>query len=230
MLRYRELLELWREDNSLTQAVHDSHNMLESTLEMFKQSIDSLRKSDDGEVDRSVYDKDQIVNKYEQEVRGKVLKHLAVTGGVNLIPGLILTSIVIDIERIGDYTKNIVDLAVSHPKKLICGDLEEDVRKIETGVMEIFESIIPCIKSSEKEAARELVNSHWWVFNRCDEIVNELVKGKNFSLSLESAVSTALYVRYLKRIGGHLVNIASSIVNPFEKIGFRTRENPTSVS
>ena len=122
MLRFGELLELWREDNSLTQAVHDSHNMLESTLEMFRQSVDSLRRSDNGEVDRSVYEKDQIVNKYEQEVRGKVLKHLAVTGGVNLIPGLILTSIVIDIERIGDYTKNIVDLAISHPKKLTCGE------------------------------------------------------------------------------------------------------------
>ena len=226
MLRFGELLELWREDNSLTQAVHDSHNMLESTLEMFRQSVDSLRRSDNGEVDRSVYEKDQIVNKYEQEVRGKVLKHLAVTGGVNLIPGLILTSIVIDIERIGDYTKNIVDLAISHPKKLTCGDLEKDVKQIESGVMEIFENIIPFIRSSEKKATRELVDSHWWIFDRCDKIVNQLVKGEDYSLNLENAVSTALYIRYLKRVGGHLVNIASSIVNPFEKIGFRAGEVP----
>lgn len=225
MLRFRELLELWRDDNSLTQAVHDSHNMLESTLEMFRQSVDSLRKSDDGEIDRSVYERDQIVNQYEQEVRGKVLKYLAVTGGVNLIPGLILTSIVIDIERIGDYTKNIVDLAISHPKKLTCGNLEKDIERIENGVMEIFESIIPSIKSSDKEATRQLVNSHWWIFKRCDEIVNQLVRGEDSSLSLGNAVSTALYVRYLKRVGAHLVNIASSIVNPFEKIGFRARES-----
>jgi len=35
------------------------------------------------------------------------------------------------------------------------------------------------------------------------------------------AVSTALYVRFLKRISAHLMNIASSIVNPFDRIGFR---------
>ena len=38
------------------------------------------------------------------------------------------------------------------------------------------------------------------------------------------AVATALYVRYLKRISSHLKTIASSVVNPFEKIGFRDRE------
>ena len=31
----------------------------------------------------------------------------------------------------------------------------------------------------------------------------------------------ALYTRYLKRIAAHLINIASSVFNPFERIGFR---------
>ena len=35
------------------------------------------------------------------------------------------------------------------------------------------------------------------------------------------AVTTALYVRFLKRISAHLMNIASSVVNPFDRIGFR---------
>ena len=32
--------------------------------------------------------------------------------------------------------------------------------------------------------------------------------------------SVALYARYLKRIGAHLKNITSSVVNPFESIGY----------
>lgn len=34
----------------------------------------------------------------------------------------------------------------------------------------------------------------------------------------------ASYVRYLKRIGAHLLNILSSVVNPFERIGYREIE------
>ncbi|MCK4774824.1 MAG: PhoU domain-containing protein, partial [Candidatus Krumholzibacteria bacterium] len=101
MFRFKELIELWRSDNLLTQALNDSHLMLESTEEMFTESVKSLRESDTGEMGVDVYKKDQIVNEYQREVRGKVLKHLAITGGANIIPGLILTSIVIDIERIG---------------------------------------------------------------------------------------------------------------------------------
>ena len=101
MFRFKELIELWRSDNLLTQAVNDSHVMLESTYEMFKESVASLRESDGGEIEIDIYEKDRMVNQYEQEVRRKVLKHLVITSGVNIIPGLILTSIVIDIERIG---------------------------------------------------------------------------------------------------------------------------------
>jgi hypothetical protein len=40
-------------------------------------------------------------------------------------------------------------------------------------------------------------------------------------------VTTVLYLRYLKRVSAHLKNIASSVVNPFDRIGFRGdhREN-----
>ncbi len=45
---FKELYELWKGDNSLAQAVNDSHRMLEQTLEMFRESVRSLRQSDDG--------------------------------------------------------------------------------------------------------------------------------------------------------------------------------------
>lgn len=102
MLKFKELYELWRKDNLFTQAVQEAHTMLESTFLMFNESIRSLREKDDGEMSDEIYLKDQEVNKFEREVRYKILKHLAITSGSNLIPGLILTSIIIDIERIGD--------------------------------------------------------------------------------------------------------------------------------
>ena len=118
-----------------------------------------------------------------------------------------------------------MDLAVRHPKRLKCGAVEEDIQRIEQGVVEIFEEIIPSLKVSDKEAARRLIDSHWWIVKRCDEIVDQLVEKEDPALTSGDAVSTALYARYLKRVGAHLMNIASSIVNPFEKIGFRTEDD-----
>ena len=221
MFRFKELIELWRSDNLLTQAVNDSHVMLESTYEMFKESVRSLRESEGGEMSIDIYEKDQMVNEYEQEVRRKVLKHLAITGGVNIIPGLILTSIVIDIERIGDYTKNIMELAVAHPRRLKPGSYEDDLVKIEEGVTSHFEGVVSTIKTSDKEAAARLMDGSLWISGKCDGIVHELIAMEEPCFDNADAVSLALYLRYLKRVSSHLRNITSGIVNPFERIGFR---------
>lgn len=225
MFRFKELIELWRSDNLLTQAVKDSHVMLESTYEMFRESVASLRESDSGKIKIDIYEKDRMVNKYEQDVRRKVLKHLVITSGVNIIPGLILTSIVIDIERIGDYTKNIMELAVAHPKRLQTGKYEDELAKIEKGVMQLFEGVIPAIKTSDRAAAVKLMDESMWITPSCDRILNELIKTETPSFRASDAASTALYTRYLKRVSAHLRNIMSGVVNPFERIGFVREED-----
>jgi phosphate transport system protein len=220
MFNFKELIELWRSDNLLTQALNDSHTMLESTQEMFRESVGSLRRSDDGAIKMNVYDTDLLVNKYQREVRKKVLKHLAITGGTNIIPGLILTSIVIDIERLGDYTKNIMDLAVAHPRKLECATLESEIVSIETSVGELFDKAIPAVKETDKKAAQELIEGYWWILKKCDDIQTRLIQESVSGCTTGTAVTIALYSRYLKRITAHLINIVTSVVNPFEAISF----------
>ncbi len=219
---FKELYDLWKSDNSLTKAVNDSQQMLEQTFEMFRESVKSLRKSDNGELGINVYEKDQLVNQFVHDVRRNVLQYLAVTGGMNIIPGLVLTSIVIDIERIGDYTKNITDLAVAHTRRLDGGSFEADFQRIEQTVYNIFEEMQTTLKTSDKAAASTLIKDHYWVIKKCDEIVDVLIREENKELSPGDAASRALYARYLKRIAAHLLNIASSIVNPFEGIGFKS--------
>ena len=63
MFNFKELIELWRSDNLLTQALNDSHVMLESTQEMFRESVGSLRHSDSGEIKMTVYDTDLLIFK-----------------------------------------------------------------------------------------------------------------------------------------------------------------------
>ncbi|MFQ5988825.1 MAG: PhoU domain-containing protein [Candidatus Methylomirabilales bacterium] len=222
---FKELYEIWRGDSSLSRALKDSYTMLEETGSMFAESVRSLRESDTGELRFNIYEKDQMINRYQQEVRRNVLKYLGVTGGLNVIPGLILTSIVVDMERIGDYTKNIADLAVAHRKRLAGGRFEDDFEKVERTVKRTFAEIIPILKDSKRETARQLIDDTYWVIKKCDEIVDKLIKEDMEEFGPKESVSVGLYARYLKRIQSHLLNIASSVVNPFERIGFKREDD-----
>ncbi|MDI6803678.1 MAG: PhoU domain-containing protein [Bacteroidota bacterium] len=221
MLKFKELYELWRRDNFLKQAWEESYVMLETTREMFEKSVYSLRNTDNAKISGDVYSMDKTVNTYLQEVRRKVFKHLAVTGGANIIPGLVLTSIVIDVERIGDYTKNITDIAKAHPGRLFCGKHEEQVKKIEDAVAEMFKKILPCLRSSDREMGHVIMSSNEWITKACDKIVIDLIQHYDETIPVEDSVTTALYCRYIKRVAAHLLNVASSVVNPFDKVGFR---------
>jgi Na+/phosphate symporter len=225
---FKQFFELFRKDNLLQQAYDRSLEMLEADREMFLAASSSLREHDDARIEIDIYAKDQLINAYEREVRRKVLTHLALTSSKSIAAGLALVSIVIDIERIGDLTKNIVDLALRHPGKLNCGNLEPDVRKIETTVKTMFTLLIEALPKGDEAKAKEVMSEHWWIARRADEILNSLIVREDPDLVCSEAVSSALYVRFLKRISAHLMNIASSVVNPFDRIGFRDDdlENP----
>lgn len=221
---FKELFDLFRKGTQLEQAFERSREMLREDHEMFEAAIRSLRERDDAKMEIDIYAKDQLINAYEREVRRKVLTHLAVGTEQDLNAGLVLVSVVIDIERIGDYTKNIVELALHHPEKLVCGPYENDIKRIETTVSTMFRLLLEALPGNDEGKAREVMSEHWWISERSNKIVHALIENKDAGLPASDAVATALYARYLKRISAHLMNIASSVVNPFDQIGFREKE------
>ncbi|MFL3014348.1 MAG: hypothetical protein ACJZ2B_00940 [Candidatus Neomarinimicrobiota bacterium] len=47
------------------------------------------------------------------------------------------------------------------------------------------------------------------------------ISGKQEYKDQKEAASVTLYARYLKRVGGHLKNITTTMLNPYEEIGYR---------
>lgn len=226
MMRFREIYEIWRGANSLNLALTKSFEMLEKAHSMYQGSVKALRYGGSAGVGPNVYEEDRIINTYQIEVRRRVLRYLAITGTTDLIPGLVLISIVIDIERIGDYTKNIMELAAVHARNLHCGSFENRVQAIELTVEKLFVEVPANLKSSNQPAARTLFDECHQLRANADQIISELIKREEESLGRGQSAAIALYVRYLKRVGAHLLNILSSVVNPFERIGFRETDWP----
>jgi len=222
---YKKFMELFGKENLLDQAIKTTEEMIRTDREMFVASVESLRKHEDAKLPFDIYQKDKEINQYEREVRRNVLTHLTVAGIHNIVPGLVLVSIVIDVERIGDYTKNIAELASAHPTRLHGGTFEQDLADIEQTVLARFDKITRVIGQMDIPAAKEIMSEHRNISSRCDKALMDIIGEKDPSLKPGNAVTLALYFRYLKRTACHLTNIASSIVNPFPRIGFRPKED-----
>ncbi len=216
----RLLVEIFKRQDLLQQAYDLSINMLKTELDMFETASNSLRHNVEGEID--VYEKDQQINEYQREVRRKVVAHLATSASRDIVFGLMIVSIIIDIERIGDYIKNMMDLAKDHKHPIDYFIFEEDINKVEANIRDRFSSLIKAFEESDDDLAFSLMKEHQEINPICDNIISSLSKGSNPEIPCGESVSIALYTRYLKRISAHITNAASGIVNTFENLGFRT--------
>jgi len=216
----KDLFKLFRGESLLDKAYKQSYGMFDITRDMFVEGKNSLRKRNDGKLKTTIYDQDLAVNKFEQKVRKNVFKHLTDSGTTDIYSGLVLVSIIIDLERLGDFTKNIVELAKNHPKKLKGGKNEKDLKKIENAVSNSFNNVKESFINGDAESASIYLSEYKWVNKLCDSHILYYVEEKDETVKACDAVVLALYYRYLKRINSHLRNIASSVVNPFDKIGF----------
>lgn len=223
-MSWKNVLSLFTTDDLYTQALRESHQMLDIGLKMFEASVESLRRYDDGTIPVDVYAMDKEVNRSERDVRRKVMTHLAVSGPSDLASGLVLVSVVIDIERIGDYAKNIYDLAKWHPRRLHAGSLEQEVAQIETAVAELFRQMVDSFKNSDIDKARTIMVTYKEKLSAdCDRLIERIVSGEVTDLSPGDSATLVLYVRYLKRISAHSRNLVSGLVNPFHRIGYREK-------
>ena len=222
---FKNLVNIWKSEDSLSQAWTSSNKMLTLSHVMFTDSIGALRSGEKNKVIKSIKQRDTDINKYQRDIRKKVVTYYSISKDVtNLDSGLVLINMVVDIERIGDYTKNILDLAKHHPKKFVSEKISDDLRVVEKAVIERFGNTIKAVEEMDEEVAKELIKSYRSDLGKLsDNLVASSISGKLQIGEEHKASSMVLYARYLKRIGAHLKNITSVVVNPFESIGYNTK-------
>ena len=192
--------------------------------EIFIKAIDGLRSGEKTKVLKELKKRDKEINSFHKNVRKKVVTHYAVSGNtLNIDSGLVLINLVVDIERIGDYTKNILDLAIFSSKPILSEETSKNLELIEAAVLSRFSSTISVLENRDGEKAKALLVSYRKDLGKVsDSIVHDIISD-SFEIKNDiSPASVALYARYLKRIGAHLKNITSVVTNPFEMIGYNS--------
>ncbi len=132
----RELLSIFRSDNPLKA-------MADNFAEMLKLSYDLTVMAGDVYFEKTavpdqrtlVYKQDVKINKLERVIRKQVLSHLAIRANSPHLPYcLALMSLVKDVERIGDYAKNLSEIPDFSPAALPDDEVTAELREIRRGV------------------------------------------------------------------------------------------------
>ena len=215
----RELLSILRASDPLGDVGDKFASMLGLTLEMniaAGQIFFGESKGDD-EITR-IHKKDADVNALERDIRRQIVTHLAIPGNeVDTPYSLLLMSLVKDVERLGDYAKNLSELVEIRPEPLPAGSELDELQDIRRGVELTFRQVSEVFTESNRDQAIELIRHGRQMARRCDHLVKSVGRSR-----YDAATTTAfiLGTRYYKRIGGHVLNILSSVVMPLDKVDY----------
>jgi len=215
---FREFFQIWKKAGLLSVALEEVEKMLFIAKDMFSFSLRVLMDKEKEKED--IYKIDQELNKLQINVRRKILEHLSINSQEDVTSCLVLITIVIDIERIGDYSKNLIELSHKYQHRLK-GEYIERIREIEKEIGELFDGTISAFKNADIELGKQIMERHSRVAFLCEKIVEDLIE--DAKVSPKMGIICALLARYLKRVSAHLKNIASSVANPFHRLGYKPK-------
>lgn len=189
--------------------------MLEDGRHAFDAAANALVGGTDPEAIRDdLFATDRRINRTEQELRRRLVVHGAVHGVTHFPHLLVLMSLGKDAERIGDYAKNLFDLAKARPW------LGEDAERRELVALKdkVSRALVRTRALYEREdvdAARSFLGECHGLEDECDARIEAAIR-----LPSRNAAGLALACRYFKRVVSHASNVITSLVMPLDKLDF----------
>ena len=191
--------------------------MLDAGRHVFDAAANAFLGGTDIEVIREdLFETDKRINHAEQRIRREIVIHATVHGPSSFPQCLVLMSVVKDAERVGDYSKNIFDLAELSPKQP-AGKFKDDLVKQKDRISQLMAACREVFDKQDEQAAKDLILQAEAIEDHCDRQISKLVsEAKNRELG----ATYALAYRYFKRVTSHSFNVLTSIVQPLDKIDF----------
>jgi phosphate uptake regulator len=196
----------------LEAAVQDLTGMLDHSKRMLDLALAALLENSDLVVDLDKMD--DAVDESERMVRRTVLQHLSVNPRQDLVASLILVSTVQDAERIGDFARGMGELTRLAGSRRE-GPFAQELADLTQRLGPMFQSCRRAFGDDEPDEARKVLASHVALKQACIEFTRRVAKS---DLTADMAIVYAAGARITRRISAHLSNIASTVVQPFDRI------------
>ena len=220
---FLKLLNIWKSNKALEGIYSETGEMNKECKRIFLLATESLIN---GEVIplAEMADEDRKINKYEVDIREKLLRYLAFTSAPNLSSTMILLNTVVSYERIGDYSKAVAGLGVNFPI-----DFKEEseyfriITFIKDTIVKQFDLTYKGFMNSDPEKAKQVIESYQGIKSLHEALVARL--GRDDKIDNNSAIVYASLGIYMRRTGAHLKNICTSVLYPSAEFGFAHKED-----
>jgi phosphate uptake regulator len=189
-------------------------NMLSDGRHAFDSAIAViLSGGDPAAVREEVFETDQRINRNEQALRRELIVYASVRGASAFPTSLLLMSLVKDAERIGDYAKNILDLA-RHEHSLN-EEEQELVTRLAAKASEMLRQAANLFASQNEASAAAFLEEELDLRHQCESTIDKWIDDADRNHS-----AACLVTRFIKRVVGHAGNVVSSVVMPLDKLDF----------
>jgi Na+/phosphate symporter len=209
---FRQLFDPEGGSPLVTSAFADVSAMLDQSAAMLDHSLEVLLDNRPMTVDLEQLD--DLVDEAERRVRRTILQHLAVNPKQDLVSSLILVSMVQDAERIGDFARGLVELMkmARSPRQ---GPFADELRAFAAKLRPAFAACEKAFREGDVEQAREVIAAHGRLREELKAYRSRVAAS---DLSADMAIVYAGAAQILRRVGAHLSNIASTVVQPYDRI------------
>ena len=159
---------------------------------------------------------DRQINATEVEIRRALVVHASVHGGIDTSEVLAFMNMIKDLERIGDYNKNIFDLAEEGVSFTESPELDS-ILSLRDEVSSRISLMGEILSVRDEQRARTYIERGDELRRDFDQRVNELLHSTEAAVT---AVPKALLFRFLKRVSAHSSNVVSAVVMPVDQLDY----------
>lgn len=213
----RELLDIFRGEDPDKELRTYVSKMMQLAEELIVEAGGCLFQGS-SEVDRDAfYAKDRTINQLQQEIRKQLVGRLALSTAMERARFLVIFGLIKDVERLGDYAKNLLDVADLLDEPFQQGDEVKSLGKIREEVEESLRQTHDLLKEPNSDRARALMKRGKEVADHCEDLVVRVTRS---NLPTSRAVPLALAARHYKRIQKHLTNALTTLVMPLHKVDY----------
>lgn len=213
------------EEGGLEHVDAQVQGMINDARHTFDLAMNALTGGPVATVADEVRRTDRRINITEMEIRRELVVHASVHGGVDTPEVLVFMHMVKDLERIGDYNKNIFDLADEGVSLAEAPDLGRLL-----GYRDELSSRIALmgelLTTRDEDGARAYITRGDELRREFDDRINELVHSTEPAVV---AVPRALLYRFLKRVTAHSLNVVSAVVMPVDRLDYFDEDDETRV-
>jgi phosphate transport system protein len=215
---FKQIVQIFRGEHPLQATSRNFNRMLELTQEMVIEASAVFWGREHSPEQRTVlYEKDVEVNKLERTIRKDIISHLSGPVPSDVPYCLLMMSLVKDVERLGDYAKNLSELVAMGEGPLPDDETLGELREIARSVELLASEAAQVFANADRDRAKELTLVGRTVAKRCEEVVRRVARSQ---YSANVAVRLTLAARYYKRFEAHLLNLLSGILMPLHKLDY----------